>query len=513
MTYYVPSGNWTANVISDTELTNPIGVFPYEINLDSTTDPAVGCSKDFTATYKCGLSSTAKDLLVSKSADGRTARFDCAEDFAKCNDIKLTLTDDGKLTLTNLAGNKKYWDSTTSGHPTITSDNIIPAGTVRFSADTMSGKALTIPANAAVNGKTKVNYLLATQFLAPGEWIGSPSGTCRLMMMSSGALQVVTTVFNCDSLDTVNDPQNDAISARLYTIENIHNENIGKAAYVNNKGQLQLYPAATMTYYGDSFESVGNYGLSGAKIGTPTTVSNLNACETLCTPTQDCAGFIFSNANKTCQLLDNTMYSQNRIIDPTKQYFVRTKFIGNNDQSCPSDPTNPVTLQTASFWQGSTYSTNMTPTTKCGLASFTEAERAAVAGDLPVLTGNLEYKDTAGRKMNIDYVDISGNPNVSRTGFKYMYETLQDKYTRIKDMLFDTNTSVEAKFAELQDSRQNLADWTGEQLQNLEAMNEDRDLNMMSQNYRHILWSILAIVIIIATMKFTKSVAAKAAAT
>ena len=61
---------------------------------------------------------------------------------------------------------------------------------------------------------------------------------------------------------------------------------------------------------------------------------------------------------------------------------------------------------------------------------------------------------------------------------------------------------------ELEDSKQNLADWTGEQLQNLAAMREDRDLNMMSQNYRHIMWSILAIIIIIGTMKMTKIKAA-----
>ena len=61
---------------------------------------------------------------------------------------------------------------------------------------------------------------------------------------------------------------------------------------------------------------------------------------------------------------------------------------------------------------------------------------------------------------------------------------------------------------ELEESKKDLADWTGEQLQNLQAMTEDRDLNMMSQNYRHILWSILAIIIIIGTLKMTKTNAA-----
>ena len=66
------------------------------------------------------------------------------------------------------------------------------------------------------------------------------------------------------------------------------------------------------------------------------------------------------------------------------------------------------------------------------------------------------------------------------------------------------DTSIQTKFNELQNTKKDLADWTGDQLQNLEAMDDDTDLNMMSENYRHIMWSILAIIIIITTIKLTK---------
>jgi phosphatidylserine synthase len=36
-------------------------------------------------------------------------------------------------------------------------------------------------------------------------------------------------------------------------------------------------------------------------------------------------------------------------------------------------------------------------------------------------------------------------------------------------------------------------------------MNEDRDLNRISQNYKHILWSILAIIIIIAAIRISRT--------
>jgi hypothetical protein len=148
----------------------------------------------------------------------------------------------------------------------------------------------------------------------------------------------------------------------------------------------------------------------------------------------------------------------------------------------------------------------MTPDTLCGLANYVADERTQVAAELPNVYNNLQYKDNAGNVRNYSYADAKTKASTaSKSGFKYWYESLQDKYAIMKNQLFNTNTTIDSKFNELQSSRKNLADWTGEQLQNLTAMNEDRDLNMMSQNYRHIMWSILAILIIIGTIKLTKS--------
>ena len=89
--------------------------------------------------------------------------------------------------------------------------------------------------------------------------------------------------------------------------------------------------------------------------------------------------------------------------------------------------------------------------------------------------------------------------------FSSTINSLYIKYQTLKDSLLDNKTKLDTKFNELNVSKQNLADWSGEQSEQLDAMNEDRDLNMMSQNYKHIMWSILAILIIIGIIKFTKS--------
>jgi hypothetical protein len=519
MSYYVPDGNWTNNVVSSLG-NNAVDVLNYVPNLDSTGDPAVGCAKNFTSTYKCGLGTTAKNVSVDAEAGGKTARFDCATEFAKCSDLKLTLTDDGKLTLTNTAGTTKLWDSVTAfGANGAFPANSTPIAVPANAGNGTANSAVDVGAGGGPGRRYKNNYLLAGQFLEAGQWIGSPNGVCRLMMgtaVAPNSLVVVKNIPNCDELDMNITVNTNTDATRLYTIPLIYNENIGKAAYVNNRGQLQLYPD-TMTTYGQNFEQIGNYNSAGGILKS-FTGSTLEDCQAKClsgafpdgaNDTQKCAGFVFDSTGARCNILDKTLGQQQRIMSPTSRYHIRQKGIIGQDISCPAD----ITIQTAEFWNDSVKNTTpMTTATKCGLANYTAGERATVASVAPSLFSKVQYKDANGNVSNsITYADIKANPALmarNQYTFKYMFENLQDKYKTLTENLFSTKASLKTNLNELEESKQNLADWTGEQLQNLEAMNEDRDLNMMSQNYRHILWSILAIIIIIGTIKMTKANAA-----
>ena len=536
MSYYVPDGNWTSNVA------NSLGISvketkDFEIN-NTFIDPAPGCEKAFTANYSCGLGGTAKNISIAKPADGKTARFDCAAEFAKCNDLKLILTDDGKLSLTNVDGTIRLWNSvdafgTNGAFPANSTEENAPIPVPEYAGNGVPNSAVDVGEGGGAGRRYPHNYLLSGQFLELDQWIGSPTGTCRLMMGTNeepNSLQVVKTVLNCDSLDKneptptatvpaatgtiTSDIDNDA--ARLYTIPPTYIENVGKAGHVDNNGQLQLYPNS-MTSYTNNYEKIGKFQSPGG-IFKSFTGSSLEECQAKCTSgtypggtgdTQKCAGFVFDTTGAMCNLLDNTIYKQNQIIQPTAQYYVREKGIIKQDISCPAE----IIIQNATFWNDfEKNSTPMSPSAKCGMANYTSAQRNKVASDLPNVYANIEYKDATGKlSNNIQYDDVKANEtlyNKNKNSFKYWVETLQDKYSKLTNKLFNTKTSLKSKLNELQESKKNLADWTGEQLQNLEAMTEDRDLNMMSQNYRHILWSILAIIIIIATMKMTKAKAA-----
>jgi hypothetical protein len=232
--------------------------------------------------------------------------------------------------------------------------------------------------------------------------------------------------------------------------------------------------------FASSYETIGKYNILGASLGTEIYGKSASDCQTKCNSDDTCAGFVFDTERTMCQLKNKNVYQGARIINDDYEYQIRNRKV-NNDVSCPQEVTN----EDSSFWQNATKSSDsMESTTKCGLAAYTDSERKAVAAEQSKLT------------------------TVVTTDYKSMVNTLRDKYILLKNHLLSTDTDTETAGTNLKNKREELGLALGDKKTNeyyqLQAMNEDTDLNMMSQNYRHIMWSILAIVIIIATMKIAK---------
>jgi hypothetical protein len=181
MTSSVSPGNWTAFVqdfVKGKETANYI--IGTELIGSKKEDPFVGCAKDFSATYQCGnssniKSSTTKTINIPGEAGGKSALFDCSAESKKCKALRLTLGDDGNLVLSD-AENKQIWTSNTNK--------------VGLVVDKFNAK----------NSKYGRNYLLAGETLKLGEFIGSPSGNCYLLMdrtSDGNALQLKYSVLNC----------------------------------------------------------------------------------------------------------------------------------------------------------------------------------------------------------------------------------------------------------------------------------------------------------------------------
>ena len=200
----VSVGNWTQVIqdfIKGKETAN------YSIGQNKP-DPSVGCLKDFTASYRCGNSTTTKTINIPGEAFGKTATFDCSDQSKKCKGFRLTLGDDGNLILTD-SENKQIWSSNTNK--------------IGFALDKFNAK----------NGKYGRNYLLAGDILRLGEFIGSPSGNCYLIMKETpegSGLELQYSVTNCDD----NQYGNDEMTNGLFSMaKSAYNQLIGTTNKIN----------------------------------------------------------------------------------------------------------------------------------------------------------------------------------------------------------------------------------------------------------------------------------------
>jgi hypothetical protein len=167
-------------MIRDADLTTTVQAFvkdknkvDYMIDIKSGTN----CKQQFTADYMCGKSTNNPTKTITiEDANGKNATFDCSNENKKCSETTLTLGDDGNLVLKD--GDKNtLWESKT---------NTTGTPSEKFTAE---------------NSKFGRNYLKAGETLSLGEFIGSPSGNCYLIMDTTpegNGLQLKYYKVNCD---------------------------------------------------------------------------------------------------------------------------------------------------------------------------------------------------------------------------------------------------------------------------------------------------------------------------
>jgi len=587
MTHNIAIGNWSPYVQSEISGKESAS-FIVGRSGGGNTDPAYGCKKRFTATYQCG-SGAPKEVNIAPEAWGQAGLFDCTAESKLCAGFRLTLGDDGNMIITN--NNKStIWTSNT----------------------TQTGLAL--PQFSAKNGKFGRNYLLAGEVLKTGEFIGSPTGNCYLMMVKDTGLQLKYNISSC----TATGDSSDENTYSTYSIPPVNISNVGKIGYVSNDGKLHDYPAS-MIGQGASYDLLGKYDSVGNDIKQMN--GSVDQCKKTCNDLNDCYGFVHKSAKKSsdgvqyvkirypegradciqisqlaiysngvnvakgkpvsaanvyqdkndirpevavdgtlgyssthtmyhskCQLSDYWLldlqaefpcekvvfYNRNdsmgsrakgmliELMDSSKkvlktltltadtiqtfdvelgskstsdmcwlknagmfpsglrqpnddlELYTRNKIVKNNN-SC----NKAVELSSIANWELFPTGDKMTIDTLCSLGAITEKERIELEKKHTNLSGIADILDTKlqGLTKEKAKIDKSMQFNESKLG------TDVDTYTDVwkKSENYDANDD------------------------NINAMVNDTDLNMVSQNYKHLIWTILAILFIIGAIKITRN--------
>lgn len=175
----VSENNWLKNTETAVDDNNENQKASFTIS-NAPGDPAYGCHKDYVSTYSCSPSTELKTISITGGATGQAAVFDCNKEYVNCTDSKLTVSDNGNVSYSR-GDRDAIWESNT---------NTIGISVSDYKAE---------------KGKYKRNYLLTGEYLTPGEFVGSPSGTCALICQTSGSgdnlkayLNIVYFVMGCN---------------------------------------------------------------------------------------------------------------------------------------------------------------------------------------------------------------------------------------------------------------------------------------------------------------------------
>ena len=259
----------------------------------------------------------------------------------------------------------------------------------------------------------------------------------------------------------------------VYGIPKNSNASLRKVGYVTDDAQLREYPVS-MTEPNSTFYNMGYYadpqGGNNIKLLKNTT---LEECKKKCSSdySDKCAGFAYRDKDQECRLKNDKMFP----IGPRSQSnewqtYVRGKSV-TNGSTCPTE----VVESTAQQWDAYPEAGRMTKNALCQMAYMTKEEKKQFE------TAHKELHNIAGEIQKVlSKLTETDEKLVESLGYnvKKLKRNIK-QYTNIKN----ENTKRKG------------------QLQNSTAMESSSDLNMISQNSKYLLWSILAILLVTTSIR------------
>lgn len=290
----------------------------------------------------------------------------------------LVVQDDGNLVI--YGGNPRNW------------------GSVPWATYTNGQQQSPNPAWAPPNGKTRTNYLSSADTpMAPGEWIGSPSGNMMLLMQQDGNLVLYTSnssyktnMTPCAMDSNSKQDIGGMFTQALFSWPTSGNPALlGKVGYISDDGMLSEYPPE-MVKLGSTFTimpqtDVPNDGnLPNGYIANSTPQS----CEAAClnyTGNTECTGATFIPAWKGCNLKGNIngfnindMTKREHNVATETMLLVRNRVALSTANHCGGDHVAPQNVDSTN-WNGiPNAGVQMEEDSLCGLSSLLSETSAQI---------------------------------------------------------------------------------------------------------------------------------------
>lgn len=460
--YDVAPNNWMSvinSAIQATDSTSAVSVPIY-----ASPDPARGCAKVFSSTYSCGTNPSVKSISIDKEASGHSAIYDCTKESVQCMSGALTIGDDGNVVLTI-------------------------NGSILYQSETQQ-VGLSLEEYKAVNGKYGRNSLKTGEYLLPNEFIGSPSGKCALMCVDDGkgtvSLKILYFVLGCNKPGEVQDPSTSSgengfvatkpnISA-MYSLEDgpVSNEDKGKVVYSDDNMNRKDYPSS-MLNMGNTYVNIGNYDQPSKSIQVIDN-SNLDDCKTRCNDISDCYGFVYYENENKCNLRNaKDMFPMNtqRVLNEDAQMFIRQFKIAN-----PSTCSDDIMNTTGNIFNNMVEGEAMDSNTLCDLGKAMTTQMNDVSMKETQLLNAMQGVNKGIKKLN------------------HQNKTLLKDTKQSINRMNDNSLTYKQTIDKMND--------TTNQIDSVNAMDENTQRKMQTQNTQFIVWTTIASLAVILLIKIAK---------
>jgi len=335
------------------------------------------------------------------------------------------------------------------------------------------------PQMAAANGKYGQNWMASGSSLAPGDFIGSNSGTTALVMQSDGNLVLYTyqMTTNCQKMSDGNIGGGVGANA-AYDIGNIAvTGNMGLLGYVDADSNLYTYPSTNQTYT-SNYMTINNMDTSGNDIqGASFSNTTLESCQEACNNNSECAGVVFDG--NTCWPKTNQMFPFGNSVQQSTgtQINVRSKMPTSPPLgvSQNTNTTDSVTFQNY-INKGQLGSQQLGSQ---GLANATSAQKQ-----------ELQQLQT---RMNLLSSQITDLTN------KFQGGTLQVEKQNQKN-----NTGIDDYLKDIISTNKKIGIVSGVTNDNINNILTDSDIVVLQKNYDYLFWSILAAGAVLVSMNIVK---------
>jgi hypothetical protein len=463
-------------------------------------DPAVGCNKNFIGTYKCG-----KNLpkTVSKiDAANSTIYFDCRAEHHRCRNFVLELTTEGKLLFRKNDSEDLITEGIVSPNP-FQAVNAAPRTNESVNPDQLPEdikKLNSMVLDGKLPGLSRrfERYMSPLQELKRGEYLCSSTGNCMLVLDKAGNLEVRTLKFKTGKIGETMQGNRDSTSCALHELDGLNVDNLGRVANISVDGKRRMYSNGQLALGTKYVEIKGTDPLTGQTVtydnpgDTLESISNdtgaIDYCFEQCTSRVDCGGFVVSQSDPgTCHLKNANMFPGkinspslgNRVQSNSTQLYKRLYAPKLVSESCAKPGnTNVVAIDSVLFdhYPTDKHDPLMTRNTLCGADQVVETPSGAFERAAGELT-----------KMYDAVMDsISATIN---------------KQTQYNELRNDPAMDVSGKIAKYKKNSDEIAEYTEKQ-ETIQGTEEDTRVELISETYKYVLWSILAIVIIIAIVYY-----------